>query len=127
MKETIIYMKKYLISFLLFIIPIAGLIFYYHSNCTTAVPIVTWGIFFYFCILTLLFHFGIVKTTQSRPQVFIRYFMAATSIKLLLHLGVIVVYSITHREHATRFIIEFMIMYLLFTVFEVTAVWRVKK
>jgi hypothetical protein len=116
-------MKNYLIAYMPFIGILALIIFLVSGNFNTEGIHLTWMIYLYFIVITILFHFGIVKTTQSRPQVFIRYYMGATTIKLLLHLGIIVFYSMMHKESASRFIITFMIMYLLFTVFEVAAVW----
>ena len=117
-------MKKYLSVYLIFIVSLAAIIFLSSYKLTSEQVQISWMIYFYFCIITLLFHFGIVKSTSSRPQVFIRYYMGATTLKLLLHLGIIILYSFLHRPTATFFIIDFMIMYLLFTVFEVIAVWR---
>ena len=116
-------MKKYFSAFLIFIICLTGIIFLSSYKLSTKEHSLTWMIFIYFSILTFLFHYGIVQTTKLRPQVFVRYYMGATTLKLLLHLGVIIIYSIFHREMAVYFIITFMIMYLLFTVFEVMAVW----
>ena len=116
-------MKNYLLSYIPFLVILALIIFFISGKFDHESMHLTWMIYLYFAVVTILFHFGIVKTTQSRPQVFIRYYMGATTIKLLLHLGIIVFYSMMHRETASRFIITFMIMYLLFTVFEVSAVW----
>ena len=117
-------MKKYYSAFLIFIICVAGVIFFSSYKFNSGENNLAWLIYFYFSILTFLFHYGIVRTTQLRPQVFVRYYMGATTFKLLLHLGIIIIYSIFHREMAVHFIITFMIMYLLFTAFEVMAVWR---
>ncbi len=117
-------MKKYFTAFLIFIVCVASIIFLSSSKLSVEEYKLTWIIYFYFIVLTTLFHYGIVRTTQSRPQVFIRYYMGATTIKLLLHLGIIIFYSFFHRPEAVHFIITFMVMYLLFTAFEVMAVWR---
>ena len=117
-------MKKYLSAYLIFIVSLAAVIFLSSYKLTQQQVNITWMIFIYFCVITLLFHIGIVKTTNSRPQVFIRYYMGATTMKLLLHLGIIILYAFLNRPTATFFIVVFMIMYLLFTVFEVRAVWR---
>ena len=121
-------MKKYFSSFSIFVFILAVIIFFVTNKLNPEETKLSWFIYIYFCLLTVLFHYGIVQTSKTRPQVFIRYYMAATTIKLLLHLGVIITYSFLNREMATRFIITFMIMYLLFTVFEVVAVWtKIKK
>lgn len=51
---------------------------------------------------------------------FIRYYMAATTFKLLIHLGVILGFAVTHKLIAVQFIISFMVCYAAFTVFEVS-------
>ncbi len=117
-------MKKYFSAFLIFIVCLASIIFLSSAKLSVAEYKLTWMIYVYFIVLTILFHYGIVRTAKSRPQVFIRYYMGATTIKLLFHLGIIIFYSFFHRTEAVLFIITFMIMYLLFTAFEVMAVWR---
>ena len=117
-------MKKYFSAFLIFIVCLASIIFISSAKLSAEQYAMTWIIYVYFIVLTILFHYGIVRTTQSRPQVFIRYYMGATTIKLLLHLGIIIFYSLFHRPEAVHFIITFMIIYLLFSAFEVMAVWR---
>ena len=44
----------------------------------------------YFLVVTALFHYGLVRVSGGKPAVFIRYYMAATTLKLFLHLGVLV-------------------------------------
>lgn len=121
-------MKKYLAQFLVFISLVAVIMVAASQQCTPEEKQIRWGLYAYFCLLTILFHLGIVRSTKSRPQVFVRYYMAGTTIKLLFHMGIIVVYSLFHRNMAIQFILTFMTLYFLFTVFEVMAVFRqVKK
>ena len=117
-------MKKYFTVLLIFIICLASIIFLSSTKLSAAEYKLTWVIYVYFITLTTFFHYGIVRTTKSRPQVFIRYYMGATTIKLLLHLGIIIFYCFFHRPEAVHFILTFMVMYLLFTAFEVMAVWK---
>jgi hypothetical protein len=116
-------MKKYFPVFFLFIGLIAAVILVIPSASEDIIRM-RWMVFGYFSIITLFFHLGVEQTTKSRPQVFIRYFMAATTIKLLMHLGIIVIFSILNRIIATQFILTFLAMYFLFTIFEVVFVWK---
>lgn len=90
-----------------------------------------WGILAYFTILTFVFHLGMIRSAKGDPakagKNFIRYYMAATSFKLLIHLTVILVYCVTHKLTAVPFIISFMICYAVFTVFEVTMAMSMNK
>jgi hypothetical protein len=110
-------MKKYLISFIILLTIAAGTIL--SLPATADVLQIRWIIFTYFALITLAFHYGIHKSSQGRPQVFVRYFMAATSIKLFMHLGVIVFYAFSNKAMAYNFILTFMVFYFVFTVFEV--------
>jgi hypothetical protein len=120
-------MKKYLPAFLLFVALTGVLLFLSIRNTSHDEQNSSWFIFIYFILITVTFHYGIVLTTKSRPQVFIRYYMASTTIRLLIHLGVIVLFSVLHKNFAVRFILTFMVMYFLFTLFEVLFVWRTMK
>src|SRR4051812_28237676 len=94
------------------------------SKTTLYIDSVTWAIFGYFTLLTAGFHYGLTKAAKGRPQQFVRYYMGATSFKLLIHVIVLIIYCIFHRNDAVRFIITFAVCYLAFTVFEFFAVKR---
>jgi len=117
-------MKKYLTTFLIFIVAIAMSTMLFLKNYRPDYSFIVWMIFIYFCVLTVAFHYGLIKSTQSRPQVFVRYYMATTTIKLFLNLIILVVYSVLNKSAAIPFIISFMIFYFLFTVFEVAYTMR---
>ncbi len=86
-----------------------------------------WQILGYFSIVSFSFHYGLVKSSVGKPQNFIRYYMAATTFKLLIHLGVILIYAMTHKANAISFIISFMVAYAIFTAFEVVTAMKQKK
>jgi hypothetical protein len=121
-------MKKYTGYFLAFILFLSACTYFFIHSFAIKNGIDTWYLLIYFIVLTFLFHYGIVRSTRAKPQVFIRYYMASTTFKLLFHLGIIVIYSIFNRENAVPFILSFMVFYFAFTVFEVAFIWKeVKK
>ena len=79
----------------------------------------TWASLIYFIIVTCGFHYGLLKSTEGRPQQFVRYFMSATTFKLLLHIVIILAYCLTHRSNAMNFTIGFLVLYILFMIFEI--------
>jgi hypothetical protein len=85
----------------------------------TKINYISWLILFYFVIVTIIFHFGLLKSSEGKPQAFIRYYMGATTFKLFIHVVVILMYCLFNRNDAVRFIITFLIFYILYTVFEV--------
>lgn len=117
-------MKKYLIGFFLFLLLAAGVTAFFSQQATPEIITVRWGLLGYFAVITLAFHAGLEASSKGRPQDFIRYYMGATSFKLLIHLGVIVVFAFTRKELAVPFILTFIIYYFFFTAFDVGMSWR---
>lgn len=91
---------------------------------TAQVDGTSWAIYVYFVVVTCLFHFGLLRSAKGRPQVFVRYYIGTTTLKLMLHLGILVLYTVFNKAEAMRFILTFMIFYFVFTAFEVSVVWK---
>lgn len=119
-------MKKYLVSLSVLVIAIAVLLSMIAGKLQDWQQTLSWYILVYFIIVTAISHIGLERTTKARPQVFVRYYMASTSIRLLAHLIVIISYAALNQPNARFFIITFMIMYFVFTVFEVVYVMKNK-
>jgi len=79
---------------------------------------ISWILFFYFLLITIVFHYGLLSSSVGKPQAFIRYYMGATTFKLFIHIFVILIYGLLRRETAVRFIITFLVFYFLYTGFE---------
>ncbi len=118
-------MKKYII-FLSLLSAVMALGIFITGNFISSelVDSVTWILLLYFIFVTLAFHYGLVSSAKGRPQVFIRYYMATTTFKLLLHMGVIIIYALFNKEDAIRVISSFLVFYIIFTAFEVTLAWK---
>ena len=99
---------------------ITGLLTYFAS--TTFLPgkitLLTWQVLIYFIMITVVFHYGLLRSSQGKPQAFIRYYMGGVTVKLFVHVIVILMYSLFNRNEAVRFIITFLIFYFLYTTFE---------
>ncbi len=89
------------------------------SFATDRITSVMWVIFIYFIFITSVFHFGLLKSSEGKPQGFVRYYMGATTFKLMVHVMVILLYCLLNREQAVPFIVSFLIFYVLYTAFEV--------
>lgn len=118
-------MKQYYIFFALILVLCASIILI--AGGPTESSVMRWQILAYFAVISFAFHYGLVRSSVGRPQNFIRYYMAATTIKLFIHLGVILVYALTHRSNAIPFIVSFMVAYAIFTAFEVVTAMKQKK
>src|SRR4051812_16422922 len=120
---------KYLITTLSFSL-IVGLAAFLLAITVPAVVEIIPTIYYiiaYFFVLTVSFHYGLLRSMKGRPQEFVRYFMGATTFKLLIHLAVVVVYALLHREHALPFILSFFAVYILFMIYEVRFAMRLNK
>ncbi len=76
---------------------------------------------------TLISFLFIHKKLQQTPQKFVNVYMANTTIKLLLYLVILMVYSLNYLHDAVNFISSFFVMYMIFTVFEVIHLVKLNK
>src|SRR5438874_9103113 len=122
-KDFLLFFEKLFV----FSIVIASIVFFLSKGFALLVGSYTWFSLLYFFIITLVFHYGLLKSVQGKPQQFFRYFMAATTLKMALHLMVVVGYSLTYRSNAVNFIVGFFLLYVLFTAFEVRQAIKINK
>lgn len=78
----------------------------------------------FFLSFTILMHRYLLKSTEGNPKKFVFSFLLITTVKILLYLGVILVYALLNRGDAVAFIIVFFVNYFLFTGFELTTVMK---
>ena len=90
------------------------------SNTIEALPLnkLTWSIYVLFVITTLLMHLFLTTGANEKANAFVRKFMLATTLKLLLYLAIIVFFFLFNKMMAKTFIIWFLLHYTCFTVFE---------
>lgn len=75
----------------------------------------------YFFTITLVIYKLTLRSNERSPQAFFRFFMGSTALKLFLHLTIAVAYRFLFPESAKPFLVSFMLLYLVFQVFEVSA------
>jgi hypothetical protein len=78
-------------------------------------------------ILTAVFHYSIVQIQEKQPVKFATRFMMVTGIKMMIYLVFITSYAFLNPDKAKAFLISFLILYLLYTVFEVILIVRYLK
>lgn len=116
---------KSLITFLIF--ALAGAICLYCWNVTHEAPQThewSWLIFGVVAGITGLIHLWLMNAGSGDVKIFIRIFMTATSIKLLIYLMVIVLYALLNTEKAFVFTFHFLVFYFYFTAVEVILLYR---
>jgi len=89
-------------------------------------PIYLYSLLFCFAI-TGLFHFILVNVYNKKPTKFANNYLLLTTIKMLVYLIFVSTYLIFVKINVFWFVIVFLILYLLFAVFEVIAVLSMLK
>jgi hypothetical protein len=103
-----------------------GLVYYASGSVRPSILTHEWFPFMVilFAVLTAMFHVGLVRAGSKGNQAFIRYYMAATTFKLFILMSVIIVYAFFIELDTRSFIIIFFLLYVIYTSFEVSYVYR---
>jgi hypothetical protein len=112
-------LKRYPVIFLIFNICFVLLILIISYN-VKVLPLskITWSIYTLFVVTTLLMHLFLTSGNSEKANAFVRKFMLATTLKLLLYLAIIVFFFLFNKDMAKTFILWFLLHYTCFTVFE---------
>lgn len=71
---------------------------------------------------TVIFHRYLISHAEKDTRKFPAKFLGVSGIKMGFYLIIIIVYSILQREHAVSFLLCFIVLYLIFSVFEVISI-----
>lgn len=80
---------------------------------------VFWALLALISVLTAIVHFSLLKTEEKDSSKFATKFMTASGIKMMIYLVVITSYSFLNPSKAKVFLISFIVLYLIYTIFEV--------
>ena len=72
-----------------------------------------------FYVLTNLIHAYLLKISANSGSRFTSYYMAVSFIKMFFYLAVAIVYAIMNKEDAKIFLVNFLLLYVVYTTFEV--------
>lgn len=78
----------------------------------------------FFVLSTALVHYILIKADAKDPKRFVGYFMGITAIKLFGYLIIITVYALIKKEEALGFTLWFLVLYLLYSGFEVVMLMK---
>lgn len=84
----------------------------------------SWGIWLFFIITTILIHSILTNAANKNPKKFILAFMLTTAVKLFGFLILILIYALIRREAALGFTLLFLTMYLFYSGFEVVTLLK---
>lgn len=75
-------------------------------------------------LVTALIHFGLMRAAARSGGAFIRFAMGASAAKLFIFVFIMVIFGILDRSNAVSFILNFFVLYLFYTVFEVGMIYH---
>lgn len=78
-----------------------------------------WAIVLFFIVASAAIHILLVRSAEKSPQKFVMNYMAVSGLRLFGYLIIILIYAVIKREAALGFTLLFLLMYFLFSAFEV--------
>ena len=89
--------------------------YFYHLNVR---------LLLFFFAVTFLLHTGYESTFRKGGKYFVRFFMLASGLKLFTFLTIIMVYAFIDKEHIVAFAVNFLLLYFVFTAFELVVSFK---
>lgn len=122
------FMKQYLVQHIIIsLLLLAGLWGWnYYVPAAWQHPL-AYAIWAFFVLSSPLIHY-FIRRSAPNASAFVRTYMAATTIKLFIYMGALIVYALFNKAGAVTFILHFFVIYLVFSTFETTKLFvAVKK
>lgn len=107
-------MRRYLSHLIILTVVVMAVSLALHKMLTIWWP----AIVVFFAIVSALMYYLSERAKQQGMRKFANFYMAATVIKLVLYLTIIVVYVMSFKEDGKLFAITFLAYYLIYSIFE---------
>lgn len=121
MKSFII--KSAVLTLMVFILGAALYSLFFHSYYFWILPFLP----FLFFTVTNLVHYYLLKVAVKSPARFTARYMAASFLKMFFYLAVGIGFAFLNKEHAKIFLVNFLLLYIIYTTFEVVELSRVMR
>ncbi|HCN82431.1 MAG TPA: hypothetical protein DIT07_02260 [Sphingobacteriaceae bacterium] len=83
-----------------------------------------WGILTFYVMLTLILHYITINAAKGSNSAFMTAVFGSIGFKLLLSVAFIIFYLLNDTSNSVWFAIDFIVLYLFFTVFEIYSLLR---
>lgn len=67
------------------------------------------------------------RAVEKRPTMFVNMFLLTTTLKLLVYMAVMITYALLNKDDAKPFIVNFFVLYLVYTIIEVLALLKLNR
>ena len=84
-------------------------------------PVNTITIFGFYYFIVAAFHYGLSKANEKKAGHFVRFFMVAIFLKMLIYFGFLLLLITMDSSRSISIIVLFFILYLVYTIFEVVS------
>lgn len=113
-------MKQFLIksTILTVIVLLIGAGFYFTVLKSFYLPVLPFAVLFFY-LATNLVHAYLLGVADKSGSKFTSKYMAVSFIKMFVYLAMAIVYVAMYRENAKSFVAAFLILYIIYTSFEV--------
>lgn len=78
--------------------------------------------FVLFYAVTLAVHYLLLKASEKSPGSFVTRFMLVSFLKLLFYIIVLIAYLLLNKGDALRFTVPYLILYVLYSAFEISSI-----
>ncbi|HHU47111.1 MAG TPA: hypothetical protein P5134_03445 [Bacteroidales bacterium] len=119
--------KKYLFRLLVFSICLTGITFAMQLYCPAYTSSSLPYIILFFFFVMLFTHYIILRGIHKENKKFVSNYLLATIIKFVSYLIFITVHLLVFKENRILFAISFLVIYLLYSIFEIFTVKRDQK
>lgn len=86
-----------------------------HAWLSPSIPFLF--VFYYSC--SLISFILLDRSIRKKINSFVSVFMLTTAVKLFLYVAIMIIYALINRKDAIPFLLNFFVLYLVYTVFEV--------
>jgi hypothetical protein len=118
-------MKAFTLKLLVFTCLCAVLLFCWNQFTPAQLhDSISWFILAFFALSTLIVHGYLIRSAAGDPKAFVGKFMGVTALKLFAYLMILILFFLLDRDHARPVALYFLILYFLFTVFEVSSLYK---
>jgi hypothetical protein len=119
-------MKKYIknLLFVILIIALISWLLFAKFIPQYYLQVFPFVVLFYAVISILIYAYQLLLASKDMGK-FSRSIMLVTFLKLILYSAVAILYMVIDRENAKIFVVYFMFLYIVFTVFEVFSLLRI--
>ena len=83
--------------------------------------------FVLFYAVTLAVHYLLLKASEKSPGSFVTRFMLVSFLKLLFYIIVLIAYLFLNKSDVLRFTVSYLVLYVLYSAFEITSITRFSK